>query len=99
MDRDEEIPYRSPAEVKAAPPASVRDENDYSTLEEVERYLAESIEGLSKNFNAFDLSKDGPTLEAQVAGRQLAYDILMPLHEQIKSAINDIKVKQEGQNG
>lgn len=93
---DEEVPYRSPVTTGPADPVSTQDEINYSTLLEVKKDFDDAIVGLSNNFNSFKLASDAPNLEAQVAGRQVAYDILEPLQRKLQSAIDDIEVKQKG---
>lgn len=91
---DNGLPYRSPVTGtgKAYVPVST-DEEKYDTLKAVESLFASAIEGLYKEFNAFDVLKDGTTPETidkmmrQIAGNQIAYDICAPLLEAVQTAI------------
>lgn len=95
---DEEIPYFSPVAIEESEPVSTQDENDYSTLKQVKQEFEQTLQGLYKDFNAFDLSsKDSIEIKIQIGARQLAFDILEPLRQKLKSAIDDIKEKNEGQ--
>lgn len=95
-NQDEEIPFFSPATAPSPDPVAENDEDDYTTLKEVKKILDDGIDNLSKDFNAFDLAKDAAKLEAQVAGRQVAYDILVPLQSMVDSAI---KAVEDGRKG
>lgn len=56
--------------------------------------MASALDGLYKEFNAFDVLKDGTTEEVkdkmlrQIAGNQTAYDIIAPLLEAVQTAIH-----------
>lgn len=97
MDPNEEIPVRSPITTGPGPAASDRDESEYSTLEVVNVLFKQAIEDLRKDFNALDLSEKLADIKTQIAGRQMAYDILDPLQQQVQSAIDNVRLKQEGQ--
>lgn len=90
-NQDEEIPFFSPATAPTPDVVTENDEGDYSTLKEIKKILDGSIEDLSKDFNAFDLSKDAVKLESQVLGRQVAYDILVPIQSMVDSAIKAVE--------
>lgn len=69
------------------------DEQDYNTLKAVKKILDDGIDGLSKDFNLFDVLSEG-TDEAKkdhmmrlIAGKQIAFDLLAPLQERIASAM------------
>lgn len=97
-DNDEAIPYLSPATAPTDDKVADNDEGDYRTLAEVKKILDEGIENLGKDFNAFDLSKDAKMdITAQVAGRQIAYDILVPLQSMVDSAINAVNESRKVQ--
>lgn len=97
---DEEIPYLSSGRSGASTNVSERDERDFSTLLRVKQDLDLAIEGLYKDFNAFDLTAES-TEEAktkmllQIAGKQEAYSILVPLQNQIDSVIDEIRLKEK----
>ncbi len=90
---DNSLPYRSPVTPAAADIPYTQDEQDYNTLKFVQNILAETIDGLYKEFNAFDVLSDGTDTEKrdkmmrQIAGNQIAYDILSPVKERIDNAI------------
>jgi hypothetical protein len=92
---NEAIPYRSPVTTGPAEPVSTQDENDYSTLREVQKEFNDAMNALFNDFNAFELAAD-PNLGVQVAGRQYAYELLLPLQTKVNSAIDDINAKQKG---
>ena len=67
-----------------------------STLQIVENILAEAVEGLSKDFNAFDLPTGVPkttalyNLQRQIDGKQEAHAILAPVLESVRSTIEQV---------
>lgn len=99
---NEEIPYRSPAHVSPAAAAPDKDDEDFSSLREVQKLLKESIEALYKDFNAFSVLREGGDKEAmeslvrQVAGKKEAYEILVPLESMIDSAIESVRERRRG---
>lgn len=96
MFDNEEVPVRGPVHIAVADPVSEKDENDYSTLKQVKRDIDSAVVQLYQDFNAFSLAKDAPDLAVQVEGRQLAYQILLPLQAQIHQAVSDINEKYKG---
>ena len=99
-DQNEAIPYLSPATAPSQDEVANNDEDDYRTLNEIKKILDKAIADLPKDFNAFDLSKDAKiNLEAQVAGRQVAYDILVPIQGMVDSAINAVEDSRKAQYG
>ena len=96
-NQDEQVPFFSPATVPPKDEVVNNDEGDYTTLREVRKILDEAIEGLGKDFNILE-AEDIKKLQAQVLGRQTAYDILVPIHEMIKSAMNSIENQRKGIN-
>lgn len=104
-NNDESIPYRSPVTAPTTNDAVDRDAEEFSTLEDVKKTLDQAVEALSKDFNAFDILKllESPTLDeaarkllVQIEGKQIAYDILMPLQSTIDSAIQNVVQKRKG---
>jgi hypothetical protein len=83
-------------------PVSSTNEANYDTLQIVSKLLTDSMNGLYKDFNAFDILKEGDTFAAagnllrQVEAKQMAYDILSPALEAVDNAIKliDQKYKQ-----
>lgn len=103
MTFGDDLPYRNNAiaytHMPQPQPTSSEDERTFSTLKEVRRLLAESVEGLYKDFNAFQVDKNLPRKEAlqvlqrQIDGKQEAYDILAPLLESVDSVLDQINLK------
>ena len=99
----DDLPYRSPV-TPVAKGAKVwgKDEENQDTLRMVLREFEKGMDGLYKNFNTFEITKDKSSKEAadilmrQILAKQEAFDILMPLFEAVKSAIErvDNKFKQ-----
>lgn len=87
---DDGFDYRSPVNVGPAKMNTPQDEQDYSTLSVLSAELNKAITDLYKDFNAFDAT-DPKVLQAQVAGRQVAYDILTPIQTRINSIVDGIK--------
>lgn len=91
-DQNEQVPFFSPATAPTQDVVTEKDEDDYGTLKALKKIFDDGIEGLSKDFNAFDLSKDSSvSIEGQIAGRQIAYDILVPLQGMVDSAIKAVE--------
>lgn len=88
-----QLPYRSPVTTAPAQTPFTQDEAQYNTLVMVRNIFGEAIDGLYKEFNAFDVLSDGTDQEKidkmmrQIAGNQIAYDILSPLKERLDNAI------------
>lgn len=99
MKNDEEIPFNSLGRSGIASNISEQDERDFSTLLQVKAFLDDAIAGLYKDFNAFNVPEDVSdttayrSLMRQIAGKKEAYDILVPLQNQIDSVIEEIKLK------
>lgn len=91
---DASMPYRSPVTPAPASIPYSQDEQDYRTLTAIQQLLDESVTSLYKEFNAFDVLSDGTDEEKrdklmrQIAGNQIAFDILTPLLERVNNAIN-----------
>lgn len=94
-DQDEQIPFFSPATAPTPDPVAENDEDDYRTLTHILQILDREIEGLGKDFNSLK-ADDIQALQAQVLGRQQAYDILVPIQEMIKSAISSVDEMRKG---
>lgn len=95
MNLDEEVPYLHPPTAPTDDPVTDKDDEDYTTLKKVEEILDREIENLKVDFTALN-AKDATKLQAQVLGRQEAYDILGPVHEMVKSAINSVEEQRKG---
>lgn len=80
-----------------------KDEEDYSTLRAVRNTLAEAIEGLYKDFNAFEVLGTDVTRDAKdkmlrsIESKKMVYDILAPLLETIDGAIQGVDSKYKEQ--
>lgn len=89
----DDLPYRSPITTAQTKPEFTKDEANYDTLVMVRSIFEEAITGLYKEFNAFDVLSDGTDTEKldkmmrQIAGNQIAFDILVPLKDRLDSAI------------
>lgn len=75
-----------------------KDIENFNTLKEVYEYLDSQITGLYKEFNAFDVRKNDMEDEAvkkflrEVDGKQIAYDILVPALDMVKTAIDKANI-------
>lgn len=71
-------------------------EKNYDTLREVKKLIDDALMGLYNDFNAFDVLSDGSDIDVrdkmmrQIAGNQIAYDILAPMKEAIDGAVTKI---------
>lgn len=94
-DRDD-LPGRSPVNIEIAEPASNQDENDFSTLLDIQKDINEEMAKLG-SIDVFSLkdNENGLSLKEQVAAYQKAKEILEPLQNKINGAVNDVKLKQE----
>lgn len=90
------LTYRTPATAAPAVAQTSADQDNYDTLRMIGGIFADAINGLYKEFNAFDILSDGTDEEKrdklmrQIAGNQIAYDILAPLLERINSAVQTV---------
>lgn len=94
----EELPYRAPFALPTViEKEKIVDEADLSTLQTVRKLLKESLDGLSKDFNAFDTLADANpevaarNLLSQIQARQLAYQIIAPLYDSVHGVITLIE--------
>lgn len=95
MNPDEEIPTRSPVAGPPAEAASSQDENDFSTLLELQKYINEEVAKI-RSVDVFELKEDKATIKEQLVGYKMALDILEPIQLSLNSTINAVKLKQEG---
>jgi hypothetical protein len=97
---NEEIGYRSPIGTQQATEPD-KDHDNFSTLEDVYKKFKADLKDL-EHINAFDIlpleteTKAAKLLLRQIAAKQEAHKILLPLFEQLESAVKDIKEKEEG---
>jgi len=99
---NEEVGYRSPIDNT---PVTVPDEDsdNFSTLVDVYRKFKQEIKDL-EHTNSFDVlkledeGKAAKILLRQIAAKQEAYRIVMPLFLQLESAVQDVKKANEGGN-
>ena len=96
----EDVGYRSPIDTT---PVSIpdADSDNFSTLVDVYRKFKQEIKDL-EHTNSFDVlkaedeDKASKVLLRQVAAKQEAYRIVMPLFLQLESAVQDVKKANEG---
>lgn len=102
MASDEDLPYRADVTSLLAGVESKQvtsDEVNYNTLKAVKKVLAEALNDLNKNFNAFSINKeDLPSDRArkllhQVEVNQDVYDIVAPLYDSVVAAIDIVDNK------
>lgn len=92
----DDLPYRSPVTARQVPTPTSVDEQDFSTLKIVRGILSEAVNGLYKDFNAFDILKDqtpetaARNLLRQVEAKQIAYDTLSPLLDAVDTAMKNV---------
>lgn len=91
-----DLPGRSPVDIRTAQPASNQDENDFSTLLQIQKDINEQMTKLD-SISVFSLkdNENGLSLKEQVAAYQKAKEILEPIQTTINSAVDDVKLKQE----
>lgn len=95
---DDEIPYRSPVDVRKAEAASTQDENDFSTLLQLQKDINDALASL-KSVDVFDLAEGELTVKEQIAAYRLAIQLIEPLQATINSTVDSVKLKQqEGQS-
>lgn len=99
---NDDLPYRTPFNpLPAQQDSSVspQDENNYSTLKSLHTEFREKLKCLYDDFNAFDILSEGTSaakrdkMMRQIAGNQIAYDILLPLLDSLSSSLIDIENK------
>lgn len=101
--RDSEpIPYRSAIPEDIIPKRKWgHDDANQDTLKVVLEALEQAMEALYKDFNAFDVLEGKSKKEAaeallrSIEAKQLAFDILTPLYETVKSAIHHVEKNNE----
>lgn len=98
----EEVAYRSPIDNT---PVTVPDEDsdNFSTLVDVYRKFKQEIKDLehTNSFDVLKLEDEGKAVKIllrQIAAKQEAYRIVMPLFLQLESAVQDVKKANEGGN-
>lgn len=97
MREQDDLSYRSAVPEPTVAKSIVVNESEYSSLKTVRKLLAQAVDDLSKNFNAFDiLKKEDTTVAAvdllrQVEVNQAVYNILVPLLDTVDSAITSVK--------
>lgn len=103
----DDLPYRSavPQGIVSSNKGTTTNEQNYDTLKNVLKTLDTRIEGLYKDFNAFDvvgllqsseLDDAQKKLLVQILAKQQAYDVLIEAREAINSVLitADQKYKQ-----
>lgn len=95
---DNEIPYRSPMDATPAKIVSDQDEDDFSTLIQIQKDLNQEIDRLS-SIDVFDLAEAELSVKEQIAAYRKAKEILEPIQGLINETVNDIKLTQKGKHG
>lgn len=91
-----DLPYHSPVTSSQAPVKTTRDEGDERTIVSMFNIIDEATTGLYKEFNAFTVLSDGTDEEVrdkmmrQIAGNQIAYDILSPVLERLRGVLAEV---------
>ena len=89
------LPYRSPVSDKTNPNPVTKDEDQYSTLQNVFKILEDATSGLYNDFNVFQFAKDklpadrAKILLHEIEVKQGVYEILAPLVERVGNAISE----------
>lgn len=91
---DEELDYRFPSISGSAGQTISRDEVDFSTLQEVEKILHKAVQGID-SVHVFDLEEKELSIKEQIAAYRAAGDIVEPIHQMVKSAIEKVQLTQE----
>jgi hypothetical protein len=88
---DENVPYRSPVPIEVTSTANrfTKDEEEQSTLRQVQRTLRESLDRLDK-WHAFDLTESELKLKQQIKAHAIAASILSPAVESVERALEKI---------
>lgn len=99
---EEEIPYFSLGRPMPIQEAGEQDEKDYPTLIKLLARFRKEIDGLYKDFNAFDINEKSTDAAQrkmlfQIAAKQEAYSILVALYNELESVVNEISSKNRGQ--
>src|SRR4051812_10916192 len=95
----DDLPYRSPVHTPGVKSVVSKNEQEYSTLKIVRSTLAATVEGLYKEFNAFEVLKNADAemaasnLLRQVEVKQGVYDIVSPLLEAVDNAMRVVDDK------
>lgn len=91
---DNDAPVRSPFDAGSTDNVSSQDEDDFSTLLQLQKDINESVAELH-SVNAFDLAeKDGLSIKEQMAAFRLAETIVAPLQNLINDTVATIKLKE-----
>jgi len=91
--RDEEVPYR--ATMSSLPQVATPDVVDEQEISALRRALVDlklGMDGLSE-WDAFDLTESELKIKQQIKAHQLAYHIVAPVYEAIKSTVETIDAK------
>jgi hypothetical protein len=97
----DDLPYLSNVPKPGVPKQVRVNESEYSTLRQVRDLLAATVDGLSKNFNAFEvLKKENLQLAAvdllrQVEVKQGVFEILDPLLAEVNEAMITVDARHK----
>lgn len=95
---DNDVPTRAPFDVGNTDNVSTQDENDFSTLLQLQKDINQSVRELH-SVNAFDLTeKEGLSIKEQMAAFRAAEAIVSPLQILINDTVDTIKNKQKEGN-
>ena len=104
---DVQIPYFTPGESLGTKVKFTTDDANYDTLKEMRDELGEQLEALYKDFNAFDVltlienktaDEVAKAFVIKAAGRQEAYNILLPIFSRLDSVVTAIDTRFMEQN-
>lgn len=92
---DNDVPVRSPFFMGATNNISTQDEEDFSTLKELQTKINEDVKALH-SVDAFDLTeKEGLSIKEQMQAYRMAESIVAPLQSLINDTVNTIKQNQK----
>ena len=94
---DNDVPVRAPFDVGNTDNVSSEDEDDFSTLLQLQKDINQSVAELH-SVNAFDLAEGELTIKEQMAAFRAAEAIVAPLQTLINDTVNSIKLKQKEGN-
>lgn len=94
-EEDEQIPYRTPATAPDPKDETDIDDEEFSTLTQVQEILDKAFKELQMDVTELD-AENVQKLQAQILGKQEAHAILEPIKQAIDSAIDAVKAKRKG---
>lgn len=94
-DNSEEIPYRSIPTAPEPQDAVEIDEEDYSTLLQIRRNLSQDLENLKYDLTEVDTGTVRD-LKVEIRSRQKAYEIIEPIYQAVKEAVDKVELTRKG---